>query len=118
MQPTNILHDVGEDAPMGRLYLLLEDLGAFGCNPEAVLAGRSNGRFAELMAFEIARAHVPTRRKLPVVLTAVAAFLSSPRPSRRDTGCRTPRWGRSSWEVPWSGFPPAPGGACAAESRV
>lgn len=56
MQLTNILRDVAEDARLGRLYLPEADLASFGCDPEAVLAGRPNGRFAELMAFEIARA--------------------------------------------------------------
>jgi len=56
MQLTNILRDVAEDAAMGRLYLPLGDLAEFGVDPEAVLAGRPNGRFADLMAFEIARA--------------------------------------------------------------
>jgi phytoene synthase len=56
MQLTNILRDVAEDGRMGRLYLPLEDLALFGCDPEATLAGRSSGRFAELVAFEIERA--------------------------------------------------------------
>jgi len=56
MQLTNILRDVAEDARMGRLYLPLADLAAFGCDPEAVLAGRPSGAFADLIAFEIDRA--------------------------------------------------------------
>lgn len=56
MQLTNILRDVAEDARMGRLYLPLEDLATFGCDLEAILAGRPSGRFASLMAFEIERA--------------------------------------------------------------
>lgn len=56
MQLTNILRDVAEDAAMGRLYLPLADLAAFGCDPEAILAGRASGRFAALIAFEIERA--------------------------------------------------------------
>jgi len=56
MQLTNILRDVAEDARMGRLYLPLADLAAFGCDPEAVLGGRPSGAFADLIAFEIARA--------------------------------------------------------------
>ncbi|MFN8594076.1 MAG: phytoene/squalene synthase family protein [Thermomicrobiales bacterium] len=56
MQLTNILRDVGEDAVAGRLYLPLEDLARFGCDPAAVMAGRPSGRFDELMQFEIARA--------------------------------------------------------------
>ncbi|CAA9549800.1 MAG: Phytoene synthase [uncultured Thermomicrobiales bacterium] len=56
MQLTNILRDVAEDARMGRLYLPLEDLAAFGCDPEALLAGRPSGDTRGLLAFEIARA--------------------------------------------------------------
>jgi phytoene synthase len=56
MQLTNILRDVGEDARAGRLYLPLEDITAFGCDPEAILAGRPGARFPELMAFQIQRA--------------------------------------------------------------
>ncbi len=56
MQLTNILRDVAEDARMGRLYLPLDDLASFGCDPAAILAGRPTGRFPEFVAFEIARA--------------------------------------------------------------
>jgi phytoene synthase len=56
MQLTNILRDVAEDARMGRLYLPLEELRAFGVEPAALLAGRPNGHFADLLGFEIARA--------------------------------------------------------------
>ncbi len=56
MQLTNILRDVAEDARMGRLYLPLDDLAAFGCDPDAILAGRSSGDVAGLMRFEIERA--------------------------------------------------------------
>jgi phytoene synthase len=56
MQLTNILRDIGEDAHRNRLYLPLEDLAAFGCDPVAILCGRRSGRFSELLAFEIARA--------------------------------------------------------------
>jgi phytoene synthase len=56
MQLTNILRDVAEDARMGRLYLPLADLAAFGCDPAEILAGQPGERFPELIAFEIARA--------------------------------------------------------------
>jgi phytoene synthase len=56
MQLTNILRDIAEDARRGRLYLPLEDLAAFGCEPEAILSGYPGGRFRELLAFEVARA--------------------------------------------------------------
>ena len=56
MQLTNILRDIAEDAEMGRLYLPLADLAAFGVDPASVLAGRPNGRFHDLIAFQIERA--------------------------------------------------------------
>jgi phytoene synthase len=70
MQLTNILRDVGEDARRGRLYLPLEDLALFGCDPEAILRGQPSGRFADLVAFEIARAralYADGRRGLPAL---------------------------------------------------
>jgi len=73
MQLTNILRDVGEDARMGRLYLPLTDLAAFGCDPEALLAGRPSGRFPDLMAFEIERARAlyeSARAGIPALLPA------------------------------------------------
>jgi phytoene synthase len=56
MQLTNILRDVAEDSQNGRLYLPLDDLADFGCDPDATLAGRESGRFRDLIAFEIDRA--------------------------------------------------------------
>jgi 15-cis-phytoene synthase len=56
MQLTNILRDVAEDAHLGRLYLPLEDLAAFGCSPESIMRGAPDGNLAGLVAFEIKRA--------------------------------------------------------------
>lgn len=56
MQLTNILRDVAEDGRMGRLYLPLEDLATYGCDPDALVAGRVSGDVAGLMQFEIGRA--------------------------------------------------------------
>lgn len=56
MQLTNILRDVGEDGRMGRLYLPLDELEQFGCDPDLIQAGRPHGRFADLMRFQIDRA--------------------------------------------------------------
>jgi phytoene synthase len=56
MQLTNILRDVGEDAHRGRLYLPLDELAAFGCDPEAILSGQPGDRFRDLLAFQVARA--------------------------------------------------------------
>jgi 15-cis-phytoene synthase len=81
MQLTNILRDVGEDARRGRLYLPLDELAAFGCDPEAILCGRPSGQFRELLAFQAARArdlYVQARRGIPALsptgrLTTLAA---------------------------------------------
>jgi phytoene synthase len=56
MQLTNILRDVAEDAAMGRLYLPLDEVAAFGCDSEAILAGIPGAGFRDLMAFQVARA--------------------------------------------------------------
>lgn len=56
MQLTNILRDVKEDARIGRLYLPLDEIISFGCDPDAILAGQPGSRFPELMAFQIERA--------------------------------------------------------------
>jgi 15-cis-phytoene synthase len=73
MQLTNILRDVGEDARRGRLYLPLDELAAFGCDPEAILCGRPSGRFRELLSFQVARArdvYVQARRGIPALSPA------------------------------------------------
>lgn len=56
MQLTNILRDVAEDAEVNRLYLPLDELAAFGCDPEDILRGRPGERFPELIAFQVNRA--------------------------------------------------------------
>lgn len=56
MQLTNILRDVAEDARLGRLYLPLEDLAAFGVDRASIFAGAPSGDFTGLMRFEIERA--------------------------------------------------------------
>lgn len=56
MQLTNILRDVAEDAQMGRLYLPLDEIAAFCCDPDAILAGMPGSGFRDLMAFQVTRA--------------------------------------------------------------
>jgi phytoene synthase len=73
MQLTNILRDVGEDIRRSRLYLPLDELAAFGCDPDAILCGQPNGRFRELLAFQVARArdlYVQARRGIPALSPA------------------------------------------------
>jgi phytoene synthase len=56
MQLTNILRDVREDAEMGRIYLPLDELEAFGIDPEALLAGEPGETFPDLLRMQIDRA--------------------------------------------------------------
>lgn len=55
-QLTNILRDIREDAGHGRVYLPHEDLTRFQCAPEALVQGKQDGSFRELMRFQVARA--------------------------------------------------------------
>jgi phytoene synthase len=69
MQLTNILRDVGADLTMGRLYLPLDELSSFGCEPDHLLwlwqSGRGPDRaFRELMRFQVARAYHQYERGL------------------------------------------------------
>jgi len=56
MQLTNILRDIKEDAAIGRIYLPQEDLRKFDVSEQQILAGEMNGKFVEMMKFQIARA--------------------------------------------------------------
>ena len=62
MQLTNIVRDVGQDAQLGRLYLPLEEVAAFGCTPDEILAGRPSEGFPALLAYQISRARDLYRR--------------------------------------------------------
>lgn len=55
-QLTNILRDIPEDLARGRLYLPADDLAAYGCSVADLERGRIGVGFAELAAFEVARA--------------------------------------------------------------
>lgn len=55
-QLTNILRDVAEDAGRGRIYLPVEDLERFGVTESALLQGRPEEGFADLIAFQVERA--------------------------------------------------------------
>jgi phytoene synthase len=55
-QLTNILRDLGEDAARGRIYLPREDLERFGYGADELRRGTRDGRFRELMRFQVARA--------------------------------------------------------------
>jgi len=73
MQLTNILRDVAEDARMGRVYLPVDELEAFGCDPASLLAGQPTGDFAGLLGFQIGRArglYASARRGIPALSRA------------------------------------------------
>jgi phytoene synthase len=63
-QLTNILRDVREDLSVGRLYLPVDDLAAFGCRVED---GSIAGDFAGLARFQVARADEWYERGLALV---------------------------------------------------
>ncbi len=56
MQLTNILRDVRDDAELGRIYLPLDELAAFGVDPESLLAGQPGEAFPDLLRLQIERA--------------------------------------------------------------
>ncbi|MGD8804906.1 MAG: squalene/phytoene synthase family protein [Chloroflexota bacterium] len=56
LQLTNILRDVAEDWRRGRLYLPLDELGAFGLSEQDVAKGIIDRRWRAFMRFQIARA--------------------------------------------------------------
>ena len=80
MQLSNFLRDVSEDWGRGRVYLPLEDLKRFGYSDEDLGASIVNGRFVELMRFEIWRTrrlyafadegmgYIPRGRRYPVMV--------------------------------------------------
>ncbi|MEW6282271.1 MAG: phytoene/squalene synthase family protein [Candidatus Eremiobacterota bacterium] len=65
-QLTNILRDIAEDAGRGRIYLPLEDLQRFQVTPEALLAGRPEPGFSDLVQFEVDRTRGYYDRSAPL----------------------------------------------------
>ena len=64
LQLTNIIRDVGEDARNGRIYLPMEDLQRFDVPAQTIMQAAPTPQFAELMAFQIARARATYREAL------------------------------------------------------
>jgi len=56
LQLANFWQDVARDLEMGRIYIPLEDMSAFGYSEEDLLARVCDDRFRRLMAFEVRRA--------------------------------------------------------------
>jgi len=56
LQLTNILRDIKKDAENGRIYLPMEDLNKFGYNESDLLNNTFNGKFRDMMEFQVERA--------------------------------------------------------------
>lgn len=70
LQLTNIIRDVGEDARNGRIYLPMEDLQRFDVPAQTIVQAAPTPQFAELMAFQIARARAIYREALALLPAA------------------------------------------------
>lgn len=70
LQLTNIIRDVGEDARNGRIYLPMEDLQRFDVPAQTIMQAAPTPQFAELMAFQIARARAIYREALALLPAA------------------------------------------------
>lgn len=67
MQLTNIIRDVTEDLARDRIYLPREDLERFGVTEEAMRAGRVDGPWRALCAFQVERARALFREGAKLV---------------------------------------------------
>ena len=56
MQLTNICRDVREDWDLGRIYLPQDEMARFGVTEDSIASGAVTPQFADLMAFQVARA--------------------------------------------------------------
>ncbi|MBM4070932.1 MAG: squalene/phytoene synthase family protein [Planctomycetes bacterium] len=65
-QLTNILRDLGEDASRGRVYLPRDELARFGYDAAGLSQGVRDGRFRELMRFQVERARDFYRQARPL----------------------------------------------------
>ncbi|MGE3807893.1 MAG: squalene synthase HpnC [Gemmataceae bacterium] len=67
LQLTNFWQDVARDLDIGRVYLPVEDLRAFGYGEEDLHARRFTPEFRELMCFEVERARDLFYRGMPLL---------------------------------------------------
>ncbi len=65
LQLTNILRDIGEDWRMGRLYLPLEELTAFGLSEADLASGQVDDRWRAFIRLQIERVHTLYDEALP-----------------------------------------------------
>ncbi len=67
LQLTNFWQDVRRDLDKGRIYIPLEDMERFGCSEADLAATRCDGRFQDLMAFQVNRTRELFRRGLDLI---------------------------------------------------
>jgi phytoene synthase len=78
LQLTNIMRDVKEDVEQGRIYLPLEDLGAFHYPETHLLQQRYSAEFVALMEFQARRAVTYYRKAEACLLPGDKAGLIAP----------------------------------------
>ena len=66
LQLANFWQDVARDYAMGRIYIPLEDVRAFGCTEEQIENGVADKAFRDLMRFEVDRAQALFAEGLPL----------------------------------------------------
>ena len=66
LQLANFWQDVARDYAMGRIYIPLEDLHAFGCREDQIANGDADKAFRDLMQFEVDRAQALFEEGLPL----------------------------------------------------
>jgi squalene synthase HpnC len=67
LQLTNFWQDVRRDLDKGRIYIPLEEMERFGCREADLLAARFDGRFRDLMAFQVRRTRELFRSGLELI---------------------------------------------------
>ena len=66
LQLANFWQDVARDYAMGRIYIPLEDMRAFGCTEEQIASGVADRAFRDLMRSEVNRAQALFEEGLPL----------------------------------------------------
>jgi len=66
LQLANFWQDVARDYAMGRIYIPLEDMRAFGCTEEQIANGVADRTFRDLMRSEVDRAQALFEEGLPL----------------------------------------------------
>ena len=66
LQLANFWQDVARDYAIGRIYIPLEDMRAFGCTEEQIAQGVADKAFRDLMHFEVDRAQALFEEGLPL----------------------------------------------------